>query len=173
MNESVRECLKGLVATQGASVFADARRCEAFLRDLCPDSRREANVLSVAVRERIPEDLLNSSRGEPVEFLVERMARRLSDDRALEADAARWSVEAWASVLGLAATTAAPYGTFAGPASSTAIASSAAQSASQVPAIDTSRLQSPVPTRPAPCKARPRKKNFVAEWTKGWHQKVR
>jgi hypothetical protein len=104
---------------------------------------------------------------------VERMARRLSDDRALEADAARWSVEAWASVLGLAATTAAPYGTFAGPASSTAIASSAAQSASQVPAIDTSRLQSPVPTRPAPCKARPRKKNFVAEWTKGWHQKVR
>jgi hypothetical protein len=173
MDEAARVCLRELVAEHGAAVYADARRCEAFLRDMCPDSRREINVLAGAVREGVPEDLLNSSRGEPIGLLLGRLTQRLHDGLGLDQSIARWGVEAWASVLGLAATTAAPYGTFAGPASSTAIASSAAQSASQVPAIDTSRLQSPVPTRPAPCKARPRKKNFVAEWTKGWHQKVR
>jgi hypothetical protein len=111
MDDRAKVCLKGLVATHGAAVYADARRCEAFLRDLCPDARREIRVLAGAVQEGIPDDLLSSSRGEPIGLLVERLARRLSDNLALDRDAARWAVEAWASVFGLAAAAAA----FAGP----------------------------------------------------------
>jgi hypothetical protein len=101
MDETAKGCLRELVAKHRSAVYADSRRCEAFLRDMCPDSRREISVLSGAVREGVPEDLLNSSRGEPICLIEERLAQRLSGNLAFDAEAARWAVATWASALGL------------------------------------------------------------------------
>jgi hypothetical protein len=101
MNEQPREMLREIVARHGQSVVQDARRCEGLLRDYSARHRREVSVLVSALEEHVPEDLLGAPAGTPRVVLLKRLARRLSDNRALSEPAAAWSVNSWALALGL------------------------------------------------------------------------
>src|SRR5688500_7833502 len=101
MNEQPRQKLRELVERHGRAVIEDARRCEGLLKDYSGEHRREISVLVSALEERIPQDLLAAPQGAPREVLLARMARRLSEDRALSEPAAAWSVNSWALALGL------------------------------------------------------------------------
>ena len=101
MNELPRQKLREIVARHGTEVVEDRRRCEGLLRDHFGEYRREVSVLSSALAERVPHELLAAPAGTPREVLLARLARRLSDNLALSEAAARWSVNSWALALGV------------------------------------------------------------------------
>jgi len=94
---------RAVTARFGRDVVNDAKLCEALLRDLCGDHRREISVLVAAQKERVAADLLASQAGVPHAVLLTRLTRRLQDNLALTEDAARWAVDSWALALGLPA----------------------------------------------------------------------
>lgn len=93
--------LQQILAKYGADICSDARRCENLLKDLCGSYRREINVLVNAIEERVPLDLLEANRSMPLELLLSRLEKRLEEQTALTAEAARWAVESWALALNL------------------------------------------------------------------------
>jgi hypothetical protein len=100
MNNRPRQILAEIIGTYGKAIADDPRRCEALLRDLCGDHRREIFVLTNAMREQVPSDLLHS-RGVPQEVVLARLRSRLENNLSLNSDAARWAVESWALALGV------------------------------------------------------------------------
>lgn len=100
MEDIPRQALSQLIAKYGRDVIADAKRCEGLIRDLCPAHRREANVLILALKERVPADLLASSASVPKSALLARLTKRLNDNLGLDQAFARWAVESWALALG-------------------------------------------------------------------------
>ncbi len=102
MNDLPRKRLAEIVASYGREIGSDARRCRGLLNDLCPNARREINVLVGAIEEQIPSDLLTSSGGAHYEFEASRLSKRLIDHRAIAEEAAKWAVESWAIALGIA-----------------------------------------------------------------------
>ncbi len=94
--------LRRILAKYGSEICSDARRCESLLNDLCGEYRREINVLTGAIEERVPLDLLAGSGAMPRELLLTKLEKRLEEQTALTADAAKWAVESWALALGIA-----------------------------------------------------------------------
>ena len=101
MNEQPRQKLREIVERHGRPLVHDARRCEGLLKDYSGEHRREISVLVSALEEQVPQDMLAAPAGTPREVLLARMARRLSEYRALSEPAAAWSVNSWALALGL------------------------------------------------------------------------
>ena len=101
MNDVPRHALRQLIAKYGPDLCSDVRRCEGLLRDLCGAHRREINILTGALDERVPLDLLAAQSTIPRELLLTRLAKRLEDQLALTEEAARWAVDSWALALGL------------------------------------------------------------------------
>jgi serine/threonine-protein kinase len=99
-DNSVQKVLLDIVHQYGRSVCEDPQRCAALLRDLCPENRREVNVLVSALREGVAADLGRTSQSAPVEILIETLSNRLVSNLALKESAARWAVETWAVALG-------------------------------------------------------------------------
>lgn len=101
MNELPRQGLREIVARHGPSIVEDRRRCEGLLRDHFGEHRREVAVLTSALEEHVPQDLLAAPASTPREVLLARLARRLTDHLALAEEAARWAVNSWALALGI------------------------------------------------------------------------
>jgi hypothetical protein len=101
MNEIPRQKLCELVAHYGEAVSDDPRRCEALLRDLCGQYRREIFLLVTSLRDGVPQQLRASKGRVPAAVLVGHLSTRLSGSFGLEASAARWAVESWALALGV------------------------------------------------------------------------
>lgn len=101
MNVVPRQMLRRIVAKYGNDLGGNARRCEALLKDLCGEYRREINVLTNAIEERIPLDLLAAGNSMPPELLLNRLAKRLEDNLSLTNEAAQWAVNSWALALGV------------------------------------------------------------------------
>ncbi len=101
MSDVPRETLIGIIAKYGFAVCEHPKRCEALLRDLCGEYRREINILMGALEERVPLDLMSSGKGLPREALLARLTKRLQDQLAYTEDAARWAVDSWALALGV------------------------------------------------------------------------
>lgn len=93
--------LRQILLKYGKEICSDARRCENLLKDLCGSFRRETNVLVNAIEERVPLDLLAANRSMPLELLLTKLEKRLEEQTAMTADAARWTVESWALALNL------------------------------------------------------------------------
>ena len=101
MDDLPRRKLIELVGRFGRDVAGDARRCEALLRDMCPQHRREISVLVSAAKDSVGVELLGSSSGIPKEVLLSRLTKRLHDEQGIVEDFARWAVESWALALGI------------------------------------------------------------------------
>lgn len=101
MNDAPRRTLRELIDRHGPGLCSDARRCQGLLRDLCGEHRREINILSGALQERVPLDLLAAQNSVPVALLLTRLARRLEDQLALTQEASHWAVDSWALALGV------------------------------------------------------------------------
>lgn len=101
MNDSPQRTLIDLIAQHGRGLINDPRRCEALLRDLCSEYRREINVLIGALKEGVAAELLATQSGVPEEILLARLTKRLRDDLGMAEDAACWAVESWALALGI------------------------------------------------------------------------
>lgn len=102
MNNLPRQKLLEIVRRHGREIINHPRRCAGLMRDNFPAHRREIAVLTSALEERIPGDLLVAGKSQtPRNALLARLAARLHDDVAMEASAARWTVHTWALALGV------------------------------------------------------------------------
>lgn len=101
MNNAPRQVLRRIIAKYGNDLCGDARRCEGLLKDLCGEYRREISVLTNAIEERIPLDLLAAGSSVPRDLLLSKLAKRLEDNLGLTLEAAHWSVNSWAIALGV------------------------------------------------------------------------
>lgn len=101
MNELPRQKLVELIGRYGVDLARDARRCEALLRDVCPQHKREIFVLVSAAKESVGIDLLGSSSGMPKDALLSRLSKRVHENLGVTEDLARWAVESWALALGI------------------------------------------------------------------------
>jgi formylglycine-generating enzyme required for sulfatase activity len=101
VNGLPRQKLRELIVQYGRSLCDDPRRCEALLKDYCGQYKREIFVLVNALKNRVAEDLNNTSAGVPPALVVGRLIQRLEDELGLAENAARWAVETWALALGI------------------------------------------------------------------------
>jgi len=101
MNNVPRQTLRQIIAKYGQDLCSDARRCEGLLKDLCGEYRREISVLTNALEERVPLDLLAAGNSMPRELLLTRLTRRLEDNLGLTPEASLWAVDSWALALGV------------------------------------------------------------------------
>jgi formylglycine-generating enzyme required for sulfatase activity len=103
MESSVRDSLRALIARYGHALSEEPSRCEAMLRDLCGQHKREVFILVSALKQRVAADLLGGNGGLPAPLLLGRLSKRLEDELALTSEAAQWAVETWAMALGVIA----------------------------------------------------------------------
>ncbi|MDQ3711173.1 MAG: hypothetical protein M3388_03020 [Acidobacteriota bacterium] len=101
MNNVPRQTLRLIINKYGQDLCGDKRRCEGLLKDLCGEYRREINVLTSALEERVPLDLLAARTSMPPELLLTKLAKRLEDNLGLTGEASRWAVSSWALALGI------------------------------------------------------------------------
>jgi Leucine-rich repeat (LRR) protein len=101
MEDAPRQWLQEIVTRYGRDVLHDPRRCRALLMDFCGEYRGEINVLEMALREGIVEELETASAGVPQALLFARLTRRLQDVYYLPEEAARWAVESCAAAVDL------------------------------------------------------------------------
>lgn len=93
MPDTPREKMEYIVRQFGLSILDDPRRCEALLRDLCPENRREINILVGALREGVVSDLMSTSNAVPIEIQFERLINRLYENTGMAQEFAHWAVE--------------------------------------------------------------------------------
>ena len=101
MEPTVCDSLRQLIVRYGHHLCNDPRRCEAMLRDLCGQHKREVFILASALKQRVGADLLGDTDGLPTPLLLGRLRKRLEDELALTGEAAHWAVETWALALGV------------------------------------------------------------------------
>ena len=80
LNDYPRQQLAALILRFGRSICEDSRRCEAILKDLCPEFKRETHLLVVAIKERVVADLLQMPTALPVPLQIQQLAQRLHDN---------------------------------------------------------------------------------------------
>jgi len=103
MNDLPRQKLQHIITQYGNIICSDPKRCEAMLKDFCPDYKREITILIGALRENVAKDLLEQSATLPIEALTPKLAKRLYDHLGIAEEFALWAVESWALALGLVA----------------------------------------------------------------------
>jgi hypothetical protein len=93
------EKLREIVERYGQSLCGDPRRCEALLRDLCPEFKREIQVLVAALKEGIVTELMTRNASIPPSIVIARLSRRLYENVGIAEHFAAWSVETWYAAL--------------------------------------------------------------------------
>jgi len=101
MNNFPRQKLQELITQYGRVICDDHIKMNAILRDLCPEHKREINVLVGALREKVATDLMKASDTTPKEILLPRLTQRLYDNLGVAKEFAQWAVESWALALGV------------------------------------------------------------------------
>lgn len=101
MPDVPRQQLQTLLHEYGREICAQPRRLEPLLRNLCPEQRREVNLLFGAYKERVPEELLAEEETPPDNDVFIRLAAQVRSHLRISEQEARWAVESWAIALGL------------------------------------------------------------------------
>lgn len=99
LNEHPRQQLRLIITQYGQTVCHDAKRCEALLRDYCPEHKRELNLLIAALKEGVPQQLLKASPHVGIEFTLKTLTAQLHDNLGTAEHFAYWAVETWALSL--------------------------------------------------------------------------
>lgn len=102
MGQPIEAVLKQLIEREGPGLLGQSGRLKSFLHDECPEAKREISVLLLALDEHVPQDLMRVQSGEPLQSLGPRLAKRLSDEKAMDRNASEWAVRTWARGLGFA-----------------------------------------------------------------------
>ena len=97
MDEVVIDALRRILREYGLGILSDVRRVEALLRDHCPASRAEVNLMVIALKERVPQDLQTGWVN--VGVLRPRLVGRLEESFCLPADVATKAVDGWMMAL--------------------------------------------------------------------------
>ncbi|RJP92427.1 MAG: tetratricopeptide repeat protein [Desulfobacteraceae bacterium] len=98
MNDLVQQKLSEIIIKYGASVIKSISRCEGLLKDLCGDHKKEINLLILALKNGVPDDLLDSNT--PEEYLLPKLIKRLEDECSIIEERAKWAVESWMMAIG-------------------------------------------------------------------------
>ena len=96
-----RQQLHYIISHYGRSVCDDAKRCEALLKDLCPQHKREVFLLVWALREEVAKELLKPNQLLLMETIISRLSQKLYDKLGFDNGLAQWAVESWALALGV------------------------------------------------------------------------
>lgn len=102
LSDQPRQILCDLIRRYGTALVDDRARCSGLLHDFCAAYKAEVAVLLAARDEGVPAALSSgqAAAGGP-ELLMNRLVKRLREDRLLTEAAARWAVESWALALGV------------------------------------------------------------------------
>jgi|GEM_PF-3783040 hypothetical protein len=99
MNDSVVEVLKKLIANHGIVLCTNWSRLEGLLCDHAGQHRREINILVMAAKRGIAEELLRvGSQVDPL--LLNRLVQRLHEETGIAEKFAEWAVNSWRIALG-------------------------------------------------------------------------
>ncbi|MDH3538461.1 MAG: toll/interleukin-1 receptor domain-containing protein [Acidimicrobiia bacterium] len=98
--QAAGETLRQIIDQYGPKLAEDPRRVRALLRDIAGEHRAEVAALVAAAEEGVGVALRQSSRGLTPET-VQRLTRKLEENRALTEEASRWAVAAWSHALGV------------------------------------------------------------------------
>ncbi len=93
------EALKVSYTQQRDTLIQDAARCEALLRDACPDCRKEISVLVSVVKSGAAQEIASASESTPFASLRNRLIQRIEDEQGLSHEAATWGVDGWYEVV--------------------------------------------------------------------------
>ena len=96
-----RQQLQYIISHYGRSIGDETQRCEALLKDLCPQNKRDVNLLMGALREGMAKELLKSNQLLPIETVINRLSQKLHDELGFDSTLAQWAVESWALALGV------------------------------------------------------------------------
>lgn len=99
LNEHPRQQLQIIIMQFGHLICDDPKLCEAMLRFLCPEHKREVNLLVTALKEKVAHDLLNRSAFMPLEVTIKNLSQRLQNNHGTAKPFADWAVESWALSL--------------------------------------------------------------------------
>ena len=99
LDESVPQQLGEILIKHGHATLTDPKLCENLLKDYCAPYKEEISLLVLAVRERVPSDLLVSRDGLNRDLLRALLVKRLRKVHSLTEADARWAVESWAIAL--------------------------------------------------------------------------
>lgn len=101
MTDLVRQKLQTLISQFGLSVCNDVKRCEALLKDLCPQNKREVRLLVIALGDGAVKKLNQPSSLMTTESLIAQLVQSLDKNWGIASHHAQWAVESWALVLGV------------------------------------------------------------------------
>ena len=101
MTDMPRQQLHYIITHYGRSICDDPKRCEALLKDLCPQQKREIFLLVGALREGVAKELLKPNQLLPMETVISRLSQKLYDELGFDIGLAQWAVESWALALGV------------------------------------------------------------------------
>ncbi len=101
MTDLVRQKLQALISQFGVAVCNDVKRCEALLKDLCPQNKREVRLLVIALGDGAVKKLSQPSSLMTTENLIAQLVQSLDENWGIASHHAQWTVESWALVLGI------------------------------------------------------------------------
>jgi len=100
VNDIVRQKLQYVITQYGRSLCDEPKCCEEMLWDLCPEYKREVNVLVSALKENVAAELITATADVFLkELLLKRLTQRLYDNLGIAEKFAQWSVESWILAL--------------------------------------------------------------------------
>lgn len=101
MNDFPRYKLISLIKKYGDKLYYNKTRCRNLLNDFCGKYKREVFVLSTAVEENVPQELLcfKESNNFSLQPLIVQLKERLKENYAFTDSASLWAVETWALAL--------------------------------------------------------------------------
>lgn len=98
-NEYVIEKLGEIMVEHGVELCSNVPRLNAFLQDYCAKYRKEINLLIMAVRENIVQDLLNQFDTKVDQHMLSNFVDRLYMEAGIEEQSAKWAIFAWCQAL--------------------------------------------------------------------------
>jgi hypothetical protein len=92
--------LCGLMNVAGVSILDDPDKVEALLKEYSKGRyENERNVLILALKDNVPQELLKSQKGFAGINTSTRLRKRLMKNHKMSEELARWAIETWAKAL--------------------------------------------------------------------------
>jgi formylglycine-generating enzyme required for sulfatase activity len=108
MKSEPRNVLRDLLRDRGPELETNPQRVRALLTDLCPECRKEINLIVQAQQIDVPGRLKQQTAHLPVAVVLPTLSRLMEDHYGTSSEPARWAVESWAVALGMALPTPQP-----------------------------------------------------------------